>query len=345
MSYMNKEPVVKTEGKDSKTSAYRSLLLNALYGEETTWVIGHRSPDSDAVCSAIALACLLQKHGINAKAAVSGPLNNETRFALNSFGLDSPPVIANAEGKQFILVDHSSYSQALKGMKKAKILGILDHHGFGDIQTTQPIYVRSAAVGATATLVWLAYLETGTEIPQEIARILLTALISDTRNMARNVSGADREAYAALTPLAKIEDLNGFYKKMERSLADYGTMTSKEIFLSDYKEYEAGNKCFGIAVIRADDHERIKELIPEMKKVMKEYLPESEQDMLYTIFHDRSENHIHSLVLLCEGEGAEELLRRTFSCEDGENCILIRENLSRKTDIVPALTRKLEKHK
>ncbi|MBQ1761693.1 MAG: DHH family phosphoesterase, partial [Aquincola sp.] len=65
--------------------------------------------------------------------------------------ISSPLVIKKAEGKQFILVDHSSYTQAIEGMKKAKVLGILDHHGIGDIETTQPINIRSAAVGATAT--------------------------------------------------------------------------------------------------------------------------------------------------------------------------------------------------
>ena len=67
--------------------------------------------------------------------------------------------------------------------------------------------------------------------------------------------------------------------------------------------------------------------------------------MLYTIFHDRSGDRPHSLVLLSLGEGAEELLRETFPCEDGENCLLIRKNLSRKTDIVPALTKMLERAK
>ena len=342
---MKKEPVAKNEGRDKKTRASRCLLSSAPYGEETTWVIGHRSPDSDAVGSAIACAYLLNELGIRAEAAVSGLLNNETRLALKSFGMTSPLVIDKAEGKQFFLVDHSSYSQAIEGMKKAKVLGILDHHGFGDIQTSQPIYVRSAAVGATATLVWLMFRETGIGIPQDIARVLLMALLSDTRNMMRNVSGADREAFAALVPLARIGDTDAFYKKMERSLADYGNMTGRDIFLSDYKEYEAGGKRFGIAVVRADTTERIEELKPQMAEAMKEYFPESGQDMLYTIFHDRSGDRPHSLVLLSLGEGAEELLRETFPCEDGENCLLIRKNLSRKTDIVPALTKMLERAK
>ena len=342
---MKKEPVVKTEGKDPAAHAHRSTLLSAPYGKETTWVIGHRSPDSDAVGSAIAYTYLLNELGIDAKAAVSGLLNHETQYALKSFGISSPLVIKKAEGKQFILVDHSSYTQAIEGMKKAKVLGILDHHGIGDIETTQPINIRSAAVGATATLVWLSFKETGVDIPQEIARVLLMALLSDTRNMTRNVSGTDREAFAELVPLAGIADTDAFYTAMASCLADYGGMTAKEIFLSDYKEYEAAGKKFGISVVRANASETIEIMKPQMQEVMREYLPESRQDMLYTIFHDRSGGRPHSLVLLAHGEGAEELLRETFPCEDGKNCILIRQNLSRKTDIVPSLSRKLKELK
>ena len=44
---------------DASTSYYRSLLLNYDYGEDTTYVIGHKSPDADTVGSAVAYANLL----------------------------------------------------------------------------------------------------------------------------------------------------------------------------------------------------------------------------------------------------------------------------------------------
>jgi len=137
---------------DKKVSVlgYKNLLTNFDYRDKITYVIGHKSPDSDTVGSAIAYAYLLNQIGIKAEAAVSGPINQETQFALDTFGVKVPQIIDNAENKQFVLVNHSNYSQAIDGMNKARIVGIVDHHGIGDVVTSEQINVRSAPAGAAA---------------------------------------------------------------------------------------------------------------------------------------------------------------------------------------------------
>ena len=69
--------------------AYRSMILNTDFGEDVTYVIGHRHPDSDTVSAAMAYANLLNALGVKAQAAVAGDINNETRYALECFGIDS----------------------------------------------------------------------------------------------------------------------------------------------------------------------------------------------------------------------------------------------------------------
>ena len=64
-----------------ENNRYSYEKLNVEEGE-TIYVIGHRSPDSDTVCSAIAFAALLNKLGINAEARVTGDINNETKYIL-----------------------------------------------------------------------------------------------------------------------------------------------------------------------------------------------------------------------------------------------------------------------
>ena len=44
------------------------------------YVIGHKSPDSDTVCSAIAYARLLNLLGIEAEARITEDVNNDTAF-------------------------------------------------------------------------------------------------------------------------------------------------------------------------------------------------------------------------------------------------------------------------
>ena len=44
------------------------------------YVIGHKNPDTDSICAALALAELKRQTGINATAARLGTLNPETKF-------------------------------------------------------------------------------------------------------------------------------------------------------------------------------------------------------------------------------------------------------------------------
>ena len=55
--------------------------------EKTVLVIGHRNPDTDSVCSAIAYAYLKQQLGLNAVPARAGKINPETQFVLEHFGV------------------------------------------------------------------------------------------------------------------------------------------------------------------------------------------------------------------------------------------------------------------
>lgn len=61
------------------------------------YVIGHKNPDTDSICSAIALAELKQKQGIDAVAGRLGNLNPETSFILNKVGQEQPVLLTTAK--------------------------------------------------------------------------------------------------------------------------------------------------------------------------------------------------------------------------------------------------------
>ncbi|MDF1812857.1 MAG: putative manganese-dependent inorganic diphosphatase [Verrucomicrobiales bacterium] len=68
--------------------------------ERTTWVMGHKNPDTDAICSAMAYAELLSQTRIpNAKAACCGPPNSRTEWVLKKAGLHAPPLKTNVYPK------------------------------------------------------------------------------------------------------------------------------------------------------------------------------------------------------------------------------------------------------
>jgi manganese-dependent inorganic pyrophosphatase len=64
--------------------------------ENRIFVVGHKNPDTDSICSAITYSDLKRKLGENAIACRLGPLNEETKFALKYFGFDNPLLIDDA---------------------------------------------------------------------------------------------------------------------------------------------------------------------------------------------------------------------------------------------------------
>lgn len=54
------------------------------------YVIGHRNPDTDSICSSLAYAALKQALGQDAVAARTGQVNAETKYALEYFGVEAP---------------------------------------------------------------------------------------------------------------------------------------------------------------------------------------------------------------------------------------------------------------
>lgn len=70
--------------------------VSALNQEKEIVVIGHKSPDTDSICSAIAYANLKQKiTGKKYTPKRAGEINKETAFALSYFGVESPHYLAD----------------------------------------------------------------------------------------------------------------------------------------------------------------------------------------------------------------------------------------------------------
>ena len=60
------------------------------------YVIGHRNPDTDSICSAIAYANLKnQVEGNGYEAYRAGNINGETRYVLDTFGIKDPKYVSD----------------------------------------------------------------------------------------------------------------------------------------------------------------------------------------------------------------------------------------------------------
>src|ERR1041385_1288914 len=91
-------------------------------------VIGHRNPDTDAICSALGYAEFKRRTGLsNAVAARCGDTNERIDFVLETFGVPAPKFVADVSPK----VRDVMVSQVISVPMTATVavaLGVMDEH-------------------------------------------------------------------------------------------------------------------------------------------------------------------------------------------------------------------------
>ena len=325
----------------------RASIANMSIGEGPVYVIGHKSPDSDTICTAIAYARLLTMLGYPAEAAANGPVNHETAYILKAAGVEAPPVLEDASGLSIFLVDHSEYAQSTEGLVDAHIVGILDHHGVGSISTGHQVVYEAKPIGATATIVWLDYLNYGLGIDKPTATLLLGAILSDTANLTGStVTEADRQAVDELAQIAEIADVNAFFRALHAESLSYEGFSDEEILFSDYKEYEVSGVRFGIGMVNAIDEDSARALAERMKAALPHGFGTVQVDLLYALVGIREDGVKTDFIVPCEGQSADyfEAAFPNYDEFDGTSYIFRNGGLGRKTKFVPGMTDYLNAH-
>ncbi len=324
----------------------RSSIENMVAEDGIIYVIGHKSPDSDTVCSAIAYARLLNLLGHEAKPVITEPLNNETSFILKEAGVEVPEILHDASGENIFLVDHSEYAQAAEGLADAHVVGVLDHHGIGSVTTGNQVVYEGRPIGSTATIVWLDYLNYGLDIDEKTAFLIVGAVLSDTDDLSGSTTTeADREAVRVLSETAGITDADAFYRQLHAEKLSYEGMSDEEILFSDYKEYEASGMRFGIGLVSAIDEDAARHLSQRMKEALPEGYRTRNVDLMFAAVTIRENGEKIDYVVPCD-EQSESVLKNAFPDYDEYDgaAYIFRKGLGRKTKLVPGLTDYLSAH-
>lgn len=236
------------------------------------YVVGHKVPDSDAVCAAIAVAELKRQLGFDCEPRVAGEINGETEFILKRFGVKVPDVLEDAENKEVILVDHTDLSQGVDGLDKAKIVGIVDHHKLGGVKTSVPVEVLIRPIGSSCTVVKGLFDYYKKEIPEDIAGLMLCAILSDTVIFkSPTTMDEDRRVAGELAKIVTVENVEELGMEMFRIKSNVDGVGAKDLVVRDYKDFEISGKTIGVGQLELIDLDMIKdresELVEEMGKL------------------------------------------------------------------------------
>lgn len=130
--------------------------------------------------------------------------------------------ILNYNDKQLILVDHNEFSQSVKGIEKARVLEVIDHHRVTDFSTSRPVSFRNEIVGSTCTIIATIFRENQVPIEENLAGLMLGGLLSDTMNLQTpTTTEKDVQTANILAALAGL-DLDRFTEELFSVTEDEG---------------------------------------------------------------------------------------------------------------------------
>lgn len=301
---------------------------------EEMLVFGHKSPDTDTICSSIVMADLQTKLGKNVKAVRLGEPNKETKFALNYFGFEAPELIESVnEGQEVILVDHNEFSQSVDGIENAKIRMVVDHHRICDFLTAEPLYYRAEPVGCTNTILLKMYKEYGIELDKKIAGLMLSAIISDTLLLKSPTKTLeDEKAVEELSKIAGV-DYKEYGLEMLKAGTDLSDYSAEELIGLDCKKCELKDKKAKVAQVNTAD-------IPEMMKRKAEFeaaiskdIESNGLDLFVFAITDIINSNSQAIVLGKEVE----IFEKGFNTKLEDNTAFLPGVVSRKKQILPVL--------
>ena len=301
-------------------------------------VFGHKNPDTDTICSAIAYAELKNKLGKDVKAARLGEINEETKYALNYFKVEKPELVENVAGKEIILVDHNERTQTAEGFEEAKILELIDHHRISNFNVDEPLYARLEPVGCTATIILKLFKENNLVPSKETAGLMLSAIISDTLLFkSPTCTECDIKAGKELAEIAGV-NTDEYGLEMLKAGTALEDKSEAELLNMDMKIFEIDGSKIGVAQVNtvneAEVLERKEKLLSEIDNIITK---EGLKFFMFAITNILSNDS----VALVSGDG-NDIIEKAFGEKVDSNLVTLKGVVSRKKQIIPPLTKAIQ---
>lgn len=250
-------------------------------------VFGHQNPDNDAIMSSVVLSQLLNQvsyQGNTYQACCLGPLPAESAKLLEDAGVAAPvlidaiePAAEGAQPQQVVLCDHNEPGQSVAGLENAVIAGVVDHHRFGNFTTAAPLHIVALPWGSSCSIVAKLFEVLGVEPTDAQARLLLSAMMTDTL-MLKSPTATEVDA-AIAKKLGEQLGVDPVAFGMEVFLTrPSGSFTAEQMVGNDIKLFEVAGTNLLIGQYETVDKSRALGMIPEIREAMRAYQAEKGAD-------------------------------------------------------------------
>ena len=248
--------------------------------------------------------------------------------------------VMNTGSKKIILVDHNEFSQSVKGIEKAEVLEVIDHHRINDFSTNQPVAFRNEIIGSSATIVATIFRENQIPLPKNLAGLILGAILSDTlKFQSPTTTSKDIATAQFLAGIAGL-DIDEFAQEMFSVSANIEGKTLNELLNQDIKFFNIDGCKTMISQVIVTSADTAREMEERVQHLLDQFVKKKELDLLLMVFTSILEN---GSVVFAAGDKAA-WAAEAFPNKKGETLTLQTGVLSRKSQILPRITKVVEKY-
>lgn len=300
----------------------------------TMYVVGHKIPDSDSICGALAIAYLKNQIGEDAIPTRLGDVTPETQYILDRFGFEAPELKLSYAGEEVYIVDHTEKTQAPDDIDLATVVGVVDHHKLGDLTTSTPLECWIRPVGCSNTIVKMMYDFYQVPIPKEYAGIMMCAILSDTVIFkSPTCTTADIKCVEALAEIAGIEDYKAVGMEMFKVKSAVQGTAVRELVMRDFKDFDMHGNLVGIGQLEVIDLSVFDEIKADLAADIIKLKEEGQRHSVMLLLTDIMKEG--SLMLIASDEPS--LIAGAYDVTVEHDEVWLDGVLSRKKQVVPPL--------
>lgn len=240
----------------------------------------------------------------------------------------------NVNRKKVILVDHNESGQSVMGLRQAEIVEIVDHHKIGDLTTNNPINFRNMAVGSTCSIIYQLYKEKNLEIPEDIAGLMLSGILSDTIILkSPTTTELDKEAVLALAEITNL-DYETYGINMFKAGTSLKGKTKEEVINTDIKSFNYDEELrYAVSQIFTLDIDSITKDIDSYIELIENMAEKGGYQFIVVAITDILKNGSYFIY----SKKAKEILEAGYGIQDIKQGEYIDNQVSRKKQIVPTI--------
>jgi nanoRNase/pAp phosphatase (c-di-AMP/oligoRNAs hydrolase) len=190
---------------DEPTSVKLDRLVQYARPHKKALILTHDNPDPDSIAAGVALAYLLEKlAGVDAIVAYGGIVGRaENRALVKVLKLPVVPVARVAfDDYDLICMVDTQPEQGNHSLPARHFPDVvIDHHPERPDSHLAPIADVGGPLGATSTVLAGYFRASGLEVPPPVATALFYGIKADTRDLGRQTTRPDVDAYLWLFPM------------------------------------------------------------------------------------------------------------------------------------------------